>query len=150
MSKTRIGGLRIVGRVTDMDTTTTAVADFEVVSSKVEEREEQPTEGAALARTVLAKRFSGALEGTSVTQMLTAVAAGGRGYVASERVEGVLDGRRGSFVLQHGGLVDGDDVSAFGEIIPGSGTGELVGLHGHASYFHEGDVARLTLTYALD
>lgn len=135
--------------MTDATTWATAVADFEITGWDVREDEEEAGEGAAMSRTEIAKRFTGALEGASRTQMLAAIAAGGRGYVATERFEGMLDGRRGTFVLQHGGLMDGDDVSSFGAIVPGSGTGELAGLHGEAGYVHEGDTARLTLTYAL-
>ena len=97
----------------------------------------------------MTKRFTGAIEGTSVTHVLTAIGAGGRGYLAMERVEGVLDGRRGSFVIGHGGLDDAGELASFGSVVPGSGTGELTGLRGRAHYVHEGDVACLRLTYAL-
>lgn len=82
--------------------------------------------------------------------MLSAVSAVGRGYVAVERIDGSLDGRRGTFVIQHGGIPDGADATAFGDIIPGSATGELTGLRGTASYLHDGDPARLTLTYTVE
>lgn len=126
---------------------TTVVARFEITASEVQESEDGAGKGAALSRTILTKRFSGALDATSVTQMLAAVASAGRGYVAHERIDGALDGRHGTFVLQHGGLADGNNVTAFGAIIPGSGTGELVGLRGEAHYQHDGATALLTLTY---
>lgn len=128
----------------------TVVAPFEIITSDGLESEAGTGGGAALSRTILTKRFSGALDATSVTHMLAAVASTGRGYVAHERIDGMLDGRRGTFVLQHGGLADADDVTAFGDVIPGSGTGELSGLRGHARYQHDGATAVLTLTYRLD
>ena len=54
--------------------------------------------GTTLGRFSLDKTFHGDLEATSSGEMLT---AGSSGYVAIERVEGTLGGRRGSFVLQH-------------------------------------------------
>lgn len=78
--------------------------------------------------------------------MLTAQGAAGSGYVASERVIGLLDGRDGSFVIQHGGLADGDDMSTFGTIVPHSGTGELAGISGRAT---EASRGVLTLAYFL-
>jgi hypothetical protein len=101
-----------------------------------------PEEGPPLARATVRKRFSGPLEGTSVAEVLL---AGREGYLASERVDGVLEGRRGTFVLQHGGV----DGRAFGHVVPGSGTGELTGLTGEAVYAHDDAGARLTLSYAL-
>lgn len=136
--------------MTDMQATVTTVADFEITGWDAQDTEDEATEGAAIGRTVVSKRFTGALEGTSVTQLLTAVAATGRGYVAIERIDGVLDGHRGTFVIQHGGLADGDtEPTSFGAVVPGSGPGELTGLRGDARYLHEADVARLTLVYAL-
>ena len=44
------------------------------------------------------------MEGTSVARLLTARSDGGAGYVASELVEATIDGRSGTFVLQHGGI----------------------------------------------
>ena len=55
-------------------------------------------EGVALARTHLVKQFHGDLEATSTAWMLSAGggAAGSAGYVAIERVTGVLGGKSGT------------------------------------------------------
>jgi Protein of unknown function (DUF3224) len=102
-----------------------------------------PEEGPPLVRASVRKRFSGPLQGTSAAEVLI---AGREGYLASERVKGVLDGRRGTFVIQHGGVGD----RAFGHIVPGSGTGELRGLTGEAVFAHDEAGARVTLDYALE
>lgn len=110
---------------------------------------DEPAEGPALARATVRKAFSGELQATSVAELLTAQGEGGSGYLASERVDGVLAGRRGTFVLQHGGIGDVDDTLAFGRVVPGSGTGELVGLRGDCAYAHDATGARLTLSWSL-
>jgi Protein of unknown function (DUF3224) len=101
-----------------------------------------PEQGPPLVRATVRKRFSGPLEGTSVAKVLI---AGREGYLASERVDGVLEGRRGTFVIHHGGVGG----TAFGHIVPGSGTGELAALSGEAVYAHDEAGARVTLSYAL-
>jgi Protein of unknown function (DUF3224) len=98
-----------------------------------------PEEGPPLVRASVRKRFSGPLEGTSAAEVLI---TGREGYLASERVDGVLEGRRGTFVIQHGGVGD----RAFGHVVPGSGTGELAGLSGEAVFAHDDAGARLTLS----
>ncbi len=55
---------------------------------------------------------------------------GSAGYVAIERVEGTLNGRAGSFVLQHSGSMNRGSPSLTVTVVPDSGTGELVGLVG--------------------
>jgi hypothetical protein len=101
-----------------------------------------PEEGPPLVRASVRKRFSGPLEGTSTAEVLI---AGREGYLASERVDGALEGRRGTFVIQHGGVGD----RAFGHIVPGSGTGELHGLSGEAVFAHDDAARSLMLSYAL-
>lgn len=78
------------------------------------------------------KRFTGALDGSSRGQMLGSgdPSTGGAGYVVVELVSGELDGRSGSFVLQHSGIVDGDGLRQQIEVVPGTGLGELVGIKG--------------------
>lgn len=56
--------------------------------------------------------------------------SGSAGYVAVERVSGTLHGRRGSFALQHGATMHRGSSSLSITVVPGSGTGELAGLHG--------------------
>jgi len=58
---------------------------------------------AKLARISIDKQFHGDLEGTSQGEMLSAdtEVKGSAGYVAIERINGLLHGRSGSFVLQH-------------------------------------------------
>ncbi len=49
--------------------------------------------------------------------------------MAIGRVDGELDGRPGAFYLQHSGILRGEGTLAV-QIIPDSGTGDLVGLTG--------------------
>jgi hypothetical protein len=131
--------------VADMPTIT---ATFEITGWD-ETVYDAPAAGPPMARATVRKRFSGPLDGTSTAELLTAQGEGGAGYLASERVEATLDGRRGTFVLQHGGIGDADEQHAFGHVVPGSGTGELEGLRGEAAFAHDDDGARLTLSYTL-
>jgi uncharacterized protein DUF3224 len=58
---------------------------------------------------------------------------GSAGYVAMERVIGKLDGREGSFALQHNGTMTRGTPELSIIVVPDSGTGELVGLTGKMS-----------------
>ena len=90
---------------------------------------------AGLGRYSLDKRFHGELDATSKGEMLSAGTAvkGSAGYVALERVDGVLQGRRGSFALQHSGTMARGEATLSVTVVPDSGTEELVGLHGSMS-----------------
>jgi len=91
-----------------------------------------PDGGATLGRASLDKTFHGELEGTSQGEMLTALTAtpGSAGYVAVERVDGALHGRRGSFALLHTGVMARGEQRLTIAVVPDSGTGELQGLVG--------------------
>ena len=86
----------------------------------------------ALGRMTLDKQFTGDLQATSKGQMLTGMSSvkGSAGYVAIERVSGVLAGRRGTFVLQHSGTMTRGTPSLVITVVPDSGTEALTGLSG--------------------
>ena len=86
----------------------------------------------ALGRMSLDKQFHGDLEGTSKGQMLTAATSvkDSAGYVAIERVTGTLHGRKGTFALQHSGIMTRGAPQLTITVVPDSGTGQLVGLAG--------------------
>jgi Protein of unknown function (DUF3224) len=77
-------------------------------------------------------------------------ADGSAGYVASEQVEGRLGDRSGSFVIQHGGIRGSGTQETFGNVVPGSGRGELRWLRGKAQYLHDDKGASFTLDYDFD
>jgi len=78
------------------------------------------------------KRFHGALDATSVVHMLAAMTEteGSGAYVAIERISGVLEGRTGSFLTQHNGVMDRGAPSLSLTVVPDSASGELQGLRG--------------------
>jgi hypothetical protein len=119
-------------------------AEFEVTGWEQSVYDE-PTTGPAMGRATVHKTFRGGLEGTSVAELLTAGGADGRGYVASERFTGTLDGKAGTVVFMHGGLDDGAAPTTFGHIVPGSGTGDLSGLTGTITYQHDENGAKVQL-----
>src|ERR1700677_4779829 len=85
-----------------------------------------------LGRMTIDKQFHGDLEATSKGQMLTGMTdvKGSAGYVAIERVTGTLQGRTGSFVMQHSGTMSVAGPVQSITIVPDSGTGQLVGISG--------------------
>lgn len=85
-----------------------------------------------LGRMSIDKQFHGDLAAISKGEMLTAVTGtpGSAGYVAIERVDGSLHGRRGTFVLQHNGIMTRDAAQLTIVVVPDSGTGQLTGLAG--------------------
>lgn len=89
-------------------------------------------DGASLGRMTIDKRFHGDLEAMSKGQMLSAMGSvsGSAGYVAIERVDGTLAGRRGTFVLQHSGTMDRGTQGLSVTVVADSGTGGLTGLSG--------------------
>ena len=85
-----------------------------------------------LGRMSIDKTWRGALEGASRGEMLSARTPiqGSAGYVAIERFTGSLDGRRGSFVLQHSGTMARGEQQLVINVVPDSGSGEFAGLTG--------------------
>ena len=103
------------------------------------------------ARLTIAKQFHGDLEGTSRGQMLTAMTAleGSAGYVAIERVRGTLQGRTGTFVLQHSGTLDRGASRLTITVVPDSGTEELAGLAGQMAIVIEDGKHSYDFQYSL-
>jgi hypothetical protein len=88
-----------------------------------------------LGRFLLTKKFSGDLDAKARGHMLSAgtPVKGSAGYVAIDHVSGALQGRKGSFVLQHSGSMRRGvpSLSALSiMVVPDSATGELTGLTG--------------------
>ena len=90
------------------------------------------SEDAKLARMSIDKQFQGDLVGTSQGEMLSAGTAikGSAGYVAIERVIGKLNGRSGSFALQHNATMTRGAPYLNIVVVPDSGTEGLAGLRG--------------------
>lgn len=110
--------------------TTRASGTFEVKLSPQAPDDDKP-ESAAVGRLVLDKQFHGDLEATSKGQMLAVQTTGGSaGYVAMEKVSGTLQGRTGTFVLQHSGTMTRGTPQLSVSVVPDSGTEELAGLAG--------------------
>ena len=89
--------------------------------------------GAPVGRMSIEKQFQGDLAGTSKGQMLMAASEsvqGSAGYVAVEKVTGTLDGRSGTFYLQHNATMNRGVGDLNIVVIPDTGTDQLTGLSG--------------------
>ncbi len=109
--------------------TMTASGTFEVkLKPQVDENVGDPTVG----RMSIDKQFHGDLEATSRGQMLAVQGEvkGSAGYVAMEKVTGMLAGHQGTFALQHTGTMNRGVPELSVTVVPDSGTGELAGLRG--------------------
>jgi hypothetical protein len=104
----------------------------------------------AIARIGLDKKYLGALAAIGKGQMLTAVTdtKGSAAYVAIERISGTLDGRQGSFVIQHAGTMSGGASEATIRIVPDSGTDALAGISGSLTITVVGGKHLYALDYA--
>ena len=105
-----------------------------------------------LARMSLDKQYHGDLAATAVGQMLSARTAvnNSAGYVAIERVTGTLDGRTGSFVLQHSATMNRGTPQLSVTVVPDSGTDALAGLSGRLDIIISGKEHSYVFDYALE
>jgi hypothetical protein len=91
-----------------------------------------PEPNPLFGRYALDKTLRGGFEGTGKGQMLSAGATNqtSGAYVAIERLEGTLDGRRGSFALAHRASMTSAGHELDIRVVPDSGTGDLAGIAG--------------------
>jgi hypothetical protein len=94
--------------------------------------QEEPSPDPLLGRMTLDKKYHGDLDAVGQGQMLTAgtEVKGSGAYVAIEHVSGTLEGRAGSFVLQHTGIMAQGAPELTINVVPDSGTGQLKGITG--------------------
>lgn len=84
------------------------------------------------------KTFTGDVTGTSVVELIMGQVDGprpGEGpsvYVALERFDCTVHGRKGTFVLVHSASAHGDSGAASWTILTGTGTDELASIAGTA------------------
>ena len=110
---------------------------------------DEPAQGPVLSRIHVEESFSGDITGDGVVEFLqAALADGSASFVGIERVTGEIGGRRGTFLLQDAGTVQGNVVSGDWFVIPGSGSGELAGLRGEGGFrANLGEGAQVHLDY---
>ena len=110
-----------------------------------------PEDAPSIGRMTIDKTFHGDLEAKSQGEMLAAGTPiqGSAGYVAIERVTGILAGRQGSFVLQHNGTANRGALSLTVRVVPDSGTEALTGLSGEMTITSGPGQHTYKLTYDL-
>jgi hypothetical protein len=124
--------------------TQTATGTFEVTITPADDDR-------GIGRMLVAKTWSGDLEGSGHGQMLSAgdPTSGSAAYVAVEVVTGRLHGRRGSFAFaQHGVMRPGGQELTYA-VVPGSGTDDLTGIEGTLALTVDDRGHSYVLTYAL-
>ena len=128
----------------EMVVTTRATGTFEVRMAPLET-------DAPVGRMSLDKTYHGDLEGTARGEFLAAMTPveGSAGYVAIEQVTGTLNGRSGTFMLQHSGIMDRGAPSLVITVVPDSGTDGLTGLAGTMMIIVEGGKHAYQLDYTL-
>ena len=126
-----------------------ATGTFEVQMQPQGEGDVAP--GASLGRMSLDKQFSGDLRAIGKGEMLAARSdtPTSAAYVAVERVTGTLQGRSGSFVLVHRGVMTASGQTLSIEVVPDTGTDALVGLSGTLGIRVEGGKHFYDFEYAL-
>jgi hypothetical protein len=93
-----------------------------------------------LSRMDIDKQFHGDIEGTSRGQMIAASTdvKDSAVYVALEKVTGTVHGKRGTFLLQHSGVMTRGVPHLTVTVVPDSGTDQLIGLAGQMTIKIEG------------
>jgi Protein of unknown function (DUF3224) len=91
--------------------------------------------GSKVTRALVTRSFDGDVDGEGSVEWLMAYDDSGKAtFLGLERVEATIDGKTGSFVLQHVGKFDGQTADAELLVVPGTGTGDLSGLSGEGTF----------------
>jgi hypothetical protein len=108
--------------------------------------------GGKLTKASVTQSFTGDIEGEGAVEYVMCYPnPNSASYVAMQLVNGTIDGKKGSFVLQVSGKYDGDIASGEWFVVPGSGTGELSALRGEGGFSApHGSQAHYTLEYRFE
>ena len=105
--------------------------------------------GAKLTRTRATQLYQGSISGEGVVEYLMCAGGDGVTYFSGfERIAGTLDGKSGSFIIEHAGTFAGEPRSDW-TVVAGTGTGELLGLAGKGCYAAKDGVMEMLFTYNL-
>lgn len=104
-----------------------------------------------IGRMSLDKHYQGALQAHGKGEMLAYMdrALGSGVYVAVERVTGQVEGRDGSFLFHHTGVMTRGAPGLDVAVVPDSGTGQLAGISGRLNIRIEGDKHYYDFDYTL-
>jgi hypothetical protein len=109
-------------------------------------------EGPNLGRMSIDKQYHGDLDAAAKGEMITAAGIAVKSsaaYSAVERVTGTLHGKKGTFALQHTGIMTRGTPSLRVTVVPDSGTGDLTGLTGTMDIIIEGKEHSYVLEYEI-
>ncbi|MFE0179173.1 DUF3224 domain-containing protein [Streptomyces sp. NPDC059002] len=111
--------------------------------------------GARIAHASVTNDYVGGIEaaGTSCQYTIAYTSETVGSYVGHEFIDGTLDGRKGSFVIEQRGSFGADGtIQCSFTVLPGSATGELAGLTGAGSFTARGGqpTTPYTFGYALE
>ena len=125
--------------------------EFEVTSWNEEPYAER--EGARkLTRASVTQKLSGDLTGTGAVEWLMSYQEGGTArFVGLQQLDGAIEGREGSVVVDTVGDFDGKDAAGAWTVVPGSGTGGWTGMRGDGNFRAPmGTKASFTLDYSFE
>ncbi|MFK7818240.1 MAG: DUF3224 domain-containing protein [Planctomycetaceae bacterium] len=90
------------------------------------------TDDPKLGLMTLDKTYHGKIQAKGVGRMLTGMTEVPTSavYVAMEKITGTVDGRAGSFIIHHRGIMEGGKKELEIAIVPDSGTDQLAGIQG--------------------
>jgi Protein of unknown function (DUF3224) len=105
-----------------------------------------------LTRASVTQNLSGGLTGTGEVEWLMSYQQDGTArFVGLQQLEGAIDDRTGSVVVDTLGDFDGKEATGRWTVVPGSGTGGWAGMRGHGGFRAPlGSTASFTLDYSLD
>lgn len=95
----------------------------------------EDSDGSKLTRAQVTQTYTGSIEGESQVEYLMAHSTDKSAvFVGMEKVTATINGKSGSFVIQHNGKFENGVASSNFVIVTGSGQGELSGIEGSGSF----------------
>lgn len=110
-------------------------ANSKITVQNSEAKPYDQTTGPALMNVHLNETFTGDIVGESPVRALQLLRDDHSARLVSmQRFTGRLGARQGTFVLQGSETVQNGKITAMWSVVPGSGTGDLAGLHGEGGF----------------
>ncbi len=110
-----------------------AKGGFEITDWK--EKPAGTSTGPKVTRATVKQKFTGDIKGTGTTEYLMVYREDGTAtFVGLERIVGQVNGREGSFVVQHMGVFEDGVAKADLTVVPGAGTDDLQALSGEGAF----------------